>query len=631
MAFSPIAFIAPNYRDFKNYWLKAYQPGTTTPKVMALDSEGVVTVAKLELNKDGFIESAGGAIVTPYITGAYDAWLFPTEAEADANDTSNAERVADDLSAGFINDLSQTYDFPDGVPEYKAFSSEFPVGKRIYLADRDAYFNVIAGTGTANTFDIIASTEVDQSISMIIGDTLSIDKLGGKFDASDEKDVVSRFFELLNSTVRHGIIQPLSIATSISHAITRSDVTLEWSEDGHLKAFAAMNSQIVIGDGSQRKQSIHLVNPHLLGNNLANFGIEDVGTRISSIKGGIFHDHLEYHILQEPTTVDFSEFLEIKENQGNDARGFFIHKATTIGRATDTVLEDNVMFRATDWFAKITSGQRFKFDRNMIGRQSATFLGGILITASDLHTGNETAEHIINDLYVESNVTYGAGIEAVVIENQSTTRPVNGCVISNIKVEPVTLVKQVGIRTPAAGGSRQHTIKSMDPKGGFADSIKIGTSVAWTRITVDGQDANAEDFINDAGNNTVINGLMYEAAGAGGTPTTGTEGDTIVNTSDNSTWLKVSGGYQRLSYDEITFSDTFNAPSIAAGGTHTTSFVVTGAVARDTPLVTLETNMMGLMLTSYTRTDALHIILFNPTVGAVDLGSTTLRAVVMKT
>ena len=97
MALIPIAFIAPNYRDFSAYWLKAYQPGTTTPKSMALDSAGVVTVAKLELNIDGFLESAGGALVIPYIDGAYDAWLFPTEADADANITVDAIQVADDI------------------------------------------------------------------------------------------------------------------------------------------------------------------------------------------------------------------------------------------------------------------------------------------------------------------------------------------------------------------------------------------------------------------------------------------------------------------------------------------------------------------------------------------------------
>ena len=119
MSLSPIAFIAPNYRDFKNDWLKAYEPGTTTPKTMALDSAGATTVAKLQLNADGFLESSGGALVIPYIDGSYDAWLFPTEAEADANDTSNAERLADDITGvspasinnNLINDLSQAYEF----------------------------------------------------------------------------------------------------------------------------------------------------------------------------------------------------------------------------------------------------------------------------------------------------------------------------------------------------------------------------------------------------------------------------------------------------------------------------------------------------------------------------------------
>jgi len=62
MALAPIAFIAPNYRDFNNYWLKAYEPGTTTAKAMSLDSEGSVVVAKLEVNEDGFLKSSGGAM-----------------------------------------------------------------------------------------------------------------------------------------------------------------------------------------------------------------------------------------------------------------------------------------------------------------------------------------------------------------------------------------------------------------------------------------------------------------------------------------------------------------------------------------------------------------------------------------
>ena len=129
MAYFAIAFIAPNYRDYKNQWLKAYEPGTTTPKAMALDSAAAVTVAKLQLNADGFLKSAGDALVIPYIEGAYDLWLFPTSAEADANDTSSAVRVADDINAsGSGGELSQAYEFAT-VAAMTASTLTFPVGK----------------------------------------------------------------------------------------------------------------------------------------------------------------------------------------------------------------------------------------------------------------------------------------------------------------------------------------------------------------------------------------------------------------------------------------------------------------------------------------------------------------------
>jgi len=172
MSFSPIAFIAPNYRDFKNDYLKAYEPGTTTPKVIALDSAGVVQVAKLQLNADGFIISAGNAIVIPYIDGAYDLWLFPTEAEADANDTSNAERLADNLSApgsDLINDLSQAYEFAT-VALYKLSDIVFPVGKIIATTEFStgngggAKYIVVAGVTPGD--GIVLSDTVNQSLTI---------------------------------------------------------------------------------------------------------------------------------------------------------------------------------------------------------------------------------------------------------------------------------------------------------------------------------------------------------------------------------------------------------------------------------------------------------------------------------
>jgi hypothetical protein len=175
MAYSPIALVAPNYRDYKNEWLKAYEPGTTTPKIIALDSGATITVAKVQLNADGFLKSAGGTLVIPYIEDSYDLWLFPTEAEADENNTVNAEKLADNINAlneSVINDLSLPYIF-DTVAEYKDFATAFPVGKVIVTNEfkqgyaGGARYVVVAGVDSSNEANVIASSLTGQSIDLI--------------------------------------------------------------------------------------------------------------------------------------------------------------------------------------------------------------------------------------------------------------------------------------------------------------------------------------------------------------------------------------------------------------------------------------------------------------------------------
>lgn len=101
MAFAPIALTIPQYDGptLGNYWLKAYNQGTTTPLSMATDATGETLLVKCPLDTQGFpITSAIGPRFIPFINGDYDLWLFPTEAEADANDTTNAIQFADNLN-----------------------------------------------------------------------------------------------------------------------------------------------------------------------------------------------------------------------------------------------------------------------------------------------------------------------------------------------------------------------------------------------------------------------------------------------------------------------------------------------------------------------------------------------------
>lgn len=79
---------------------------------------------------------------------------------------SNGWAYIETPSNDSINDLSLTYDFPT-VALFKASTILFPNGKRVYLTDRDAYFNKITGNTATTDNDIIFSTAVNQSIVLI--------------------------------------------------------------------------------------------------------------------------------------------------------------------------------------------------------------------------------------------------------------------------------------------------------------------------------------------------------------------------------------------------------------------------------------------------------------------------------
>jgi hypothetical protein len=166
MSYAPIAYTIPQYENYPNYWMKAYNQGTTTPKTggMATDSTGGTTAAKYELNANGFPVTAGAALIIPYINGSYDLWLFPTEAEADANDTSSAIQIADNI-------LGATPYQPENTPRLAATTAALvalanPVVGQVaetaeFSTDNGGgatYDAVLTSSGTPNAYDFLQST-----------------------------------------------------------------------------------------------------------------------------------------------------------------------------------------------------------------------------------------------------------------------------------------------------------------------------------------------------------------------------------------------------------------------------------------------------------------------------------------
>lgn len=77
---------------------------------------------------------------------------------------------------------------------------------------------------------------------------------------------------------------------------------------------------------------------------------------------------------------------------------------------------------------------------------------------------------------------------------------------------------------------------------------------------------------------------------------------------------------------------TYDAPNILSGGSASSTITVTGAAVGNDVTVTFGVSLAGLMLTSYVSSaNTVTFVLYNPTGGAIDLGSTTVKAIVTPT
>jgi len=161
MAYAPIALIMPQYEDYPNYWLKSYEQGTVTPLSMATDAAAGTTLAKSELDTQGFPTTAASARFIPFINGDYDLWLFPTEAEADANDTTNAIQMADNLNTEpvvytdafvFTGEIQSGYVVADKAEAVALSLTASDAGRKIFIISDDGGEFTIRYNATLSTY-----------------------------------------------------------------------------------------------------------------------------------------------------------------------------------------------------------------------------------------------------------------------------------------------------------------------------------------------------------------------------------------------------------------------------------------------------------------------------------------------
>ena len=203
MALSATSYLAPQFQSYKFYWIKFYEPGTTQVKAIATDVSGSTLIAKAEITNKGFLETAGGTVFIPFIDGFYDAYLFPNEADADANDTSSAVRIADNINATgsggaggstSLVPLSETIPVVSGQLIYPITNELIPAaGARIEYAS--------SGGGEDGTLLIV---DVDYIVSGLNEFTLTVSRATGSMLISNNTFSISSNKYIPTSVTEYG-------------------------------------------------------------------------------------------------------------------------------------------------------------------------------------------------------------------------------------------------------------------------------------------------------------------------------------------------------------------------------------------------------------------------------------------
>jgi hypothetical protein len=102
MAWIPISGTLSQYQKSdgdlaSNYYIKFYASGTSTAIQMATDSSGSTLLDKCQLDSSGYPTTDGSSRFIPRIDQKYKIVLFKNAADANSNNTANADWIVDDV------------------------------------------------------------------------------------------------------------------------------------------------------------------------------------------------------------------------------------------------------------------------------------------------------------------------------------------------------------------------------------------------------------------------------------------------------------------------------------------------------------------------------------------------------
>ena len=303
---------------------------------------------------------------------------------------------------------------------------------------------------------------------------------------------------------------------------------------------------------------------------------------------------------------------------------------------TDTVIDGNNIVAAGDVAIYVDSAPFTTISNNHIDQNNIGTGGIFLINTSDVVIGGNIGERITTNSML-FNVNRSMTMDRITMTGNNLGAP--------------------NMVTPSGGGSYGYRIKitqnnadtsawdsrisfnlrdridiydgfsdpSFDTGGGSAMWFSTGASPGrsvWIRDTTGSGSTSWKGIQGIWANTTVNRPGSLASARAGFAYFDTTLGQEIWW--NGTVWVQADGLTPKGA--SLEGSATYNAPSIASGGTTTTTVTVTGAVLGDYAQASFGTSLVGLVCTAYvSAANTVTIVLYNPTGGAIDLASTTLK------
>jgi hypothetical protein len=305
-------------------------------------------------------------------------------------------------------------------------------------------------------------------------------------------------------------------------------------------------------------------------------------------------------------------------------------------------------------------------DAEECGQAASGSRGGVLVFGTNV---TNTGKADISNVLIFANVLNctGDGLAWKDVTNVSFTGVVanqtgNGVVGLDNNFAPSTVQLNVAVKSPSATGITARGtadvingnvfIASAGTTGASIQNASGGTlqvqinSAAEQGLSLN--NTNNMTFPDTVITNAVASGVRIAGSSNGNrfpnlkSISTGAFGWGVqeVNTSNNNQVTNAQlagvqgkatlvGATSLVTMEPFVGKATYDAPSINAGASTSSTVTVTGAAVGNEVTVTFSVSLAGLLLTSYVSSaNTVTFVLYNPTGGAIDLGSATVRAVV---